>query len=102
MIKKYRNLFKTVLIRHVPVTSLMFLEPSSFKTGGKKCDSDVYCQRKFANPHMECRGGVCLEKGCSNNSVCPMDSLCIKGNCIDVAQVIFRRVLIILNLLVII
>ena len=80
----------------------MFLEPTSFKTGGKKCDSDVYCQRKFANPQMECRDGVCLEKGCSNNSVCPMDSLCIKGNCIDVAQVIVRSVLAFFHLLVII
>jgi hypothetical protein len=53
----------------------------------KPCDNDTQCQRIFSNPTLRCFQGKCEEEKCKNNSVCPMDSLCIKGNCIEVGLV---------------
>jgi hypothetical protein len=53
----------------------------------KGCQTSKECQWKYSNPWMECLQEICQEKKCKSNSVCPMDSLCIKGNCIDVAMV---------------
>ena len=57
------------------------------------CQTSKECQRKFSNPSMECLQGICQEEKCKSNSVCPMDSLCIKGNCIDVAMVNKRQII---------
>ena len=63
----------------------MDLSISSLKS--RRCSNDTECQRRYSNPALRCIEGVCEEERCRNNSVCPMDSLCIKGNCIDVAMV---------------
>ena len=53
------------------------------------CSNDTQCRRRHANPLMKCLSGKCEEEKCKNNSVCPMDALCIKGHCIDVGLVRF-------------
>jgi hypothetical protein len=63
------------------------VEVEDEEVGSKGCQTDKECQWKYSNPWMECLEGICQEKKCKSNSVCPMDSLCIKGNCIDVAMV---------------
>jgi len=56
----------------------------------KPCSNDTQCKRRHANPLMKCVDGKCEEEKCRNNSVCPMDALCIKGHCIDVGLVTFK------------